>query len=54
MLKKRQYEVRKKGFNISEDYSNLRVGIKEVKNALVDVNTYKRVDRRYGDKTFVL
>ena len=36
------------------DYAKMRVGIRTVDNALVNLGTYKKVNPNYGDKGFVL
>lgn len=61
MLKRRQQDIRDKGFNLMgeedmapRDYAKMRVGIRTVDNALVNLGTYKKVNPNYGDKGFVL
>lgn len=37
-----------------QDYSKMRVGMRTVDNALVNLGSYRRVNANYGDKGFVL
>ena len=39
---------------VPQDYSKMRIGMRTVDNALVNLGTYKRVNPNYGDKGFVL
>lgn len=64
LLKRRQQEIREKGFSLVysdeneempvHDYSKMRVGMRTVDNALVNLGSYKKVNPNYGDKSFVL
>lgn len=36
------------------DYSKLRVGLKQLEDAVYELNEFKRINPRYGDKKFVL
>lgn len=56
MLKHRQEEIREKGFNLTEDrdYSKMKVGLKTVEDCVINLGSYRKVNRNYGDKTFVL
>ena len=61
-------EIKKKGFNMgidgspdiyansynSVDFSKIKVGLKTLDDAIVDLGDYKKIDSRYGDKTTVL
>ena len=61
-------EIKKKGFNmrltddnmptnyagVSTDFSKIRVGIKTLDDATINVGELKRVNPKYGDKTYVL
>ena len=61
-------EIKKKGFNMvmddtpdiyansynTVDFSKIKVGLKTLDDAIVDLGDYKKIDKRYGDKTTVL
>ena len=61
-------EIKKKGFNMgiddspdiyansynSVDFSKIKVGLKTLDDAIVDLGDYKKIDSRYGDKATVL
>ena len=59
-MRKRQEEIRAKGFaltpraNSIEDYSKIRVGLKHVEDAVLDLNQFKKLNSKYADKAFVL
>lgn len=65
-MRHRQEEIRAKGFALNEneysndgaplDFSKIRVGIKTLEDAIVDVNPYRQLgstNSKYGDKTFI-
>ena len=68
MLKERQAAIKAKGFNMVEadddmtntnpfeemDFSKMRVGLRTINDALVNLGSYKKINRSYGDKSFVL
>lgn len=68
MLKERQAAIKAKGFNMIDDYSmatntdsfeeldfsKMRIGLRSVNDALVNLGTFKKINRSYGDKTFVM
>ena len=61
MLKNRQNEIHAKGFNLISreeadpiEFAKLRVGIKQLDDAILNLGTYRQVNRQYGDKAFVL
>ena len=74
MLKRRQEDIKAKGFNLlsqgvtryqeaedeeilgydTVDYSKMRVGLRTVDDALINLGIYKKINRNYGDKKFVL
>lgn len=63
-MRHRQEEIREKGFALTEpestgaplDFSKIKVGIKSLEDAIVDVNPYKQLGNKskYGDKNFIL
>ena len=68
-MRHRQNEIRKKGFSISTkteipqdayqedgviDFSKIRVGVKTLDDAVLDINPYKRISSQLGDKEIVL
>ena len=38
----------------SEDFAKLKVGIRTIDDAILDLGSFKRANRDYGDKDFVL
>lgn len=36
------------------DFSKMKVGLRTVGDATIDIGTYKRINRNYGDKEYVL
>lgn len=63
-MRHRQEEIREKGFALTEpestgaplDFSKIKVGIKSLEDAIVDVNPYKQLGNKskYGNKNFIL
>ncbi len=59
----RREQIKSKGFNMpldqempitNPDFSKIRVGVKTLDDAVMDLGTYKKVNPRWGDKTSVL
>ena len=65
MLKPRQEEIRAKGFNLIRagaqqeprefnffegDYSKIRVGVRQLDDAIINLGSYKKINSNYGDK----
>lgn len=60
----RQEEIRAKGFDINSyscrdydgplDYNSIKVGPKRLDDAVLNLGSIKKVNRQYGDKSFVL
>ena len=59
-MRNRQEEIRAKGFSITpradtiEDYAKMRVGLRTLGDANLDLNFYKKLDSTRGDKANVL
>lgn len=59
-MRNRQEEIRSKGFSMTpransvEDYAKMRVGLKTLDDASIDLNFYKKLDSTKGDKFTVL
>lgn len=65
-MRKRQEDIHAKGFKMIEDddslsfdspaadFSKMRVGVKSLDDAIVNLGVYRTVNRNYGDKTFIL
>jgi hypothetical protein len=68
-MRHRQNEIRKKGFSINTkteipqeayqedgviDFSKIRVGVKTLDDAVLDINPYKRISSQLGEKQIVL
>jgi single-stranded DNA-specific DHH superfamily exonuclease len=59
-MRNRQEMIRQKGFSMTprvdsiEDYAKMRVGLKTLDDANLDLNYFKKLDNRRGDKTAVL
>lgn len=59
-MKERQEYIRSKGFKMREsydnyeDYAKMRVGVKTVEDAILNLNPYKKVNGRLSDKSFIL
>ena len=55
-------EIKKKGFDMtpdsfqyqSQDFSKIRIGQKNVEDAILNLSDFKRTDSRLGDKTTIL
>ena len=72
MLKRRQEEIKAKGFNLTDggvlrnreedfdmgyhtiDYSKMKIGLRTVDDCVVNLGSYRKINKNYGDKTFVL
>lgn len=61
MPKRRQSDIRAKGFSLVEkedasieDFAKMRVGIRTVNDALVNLGNYRKVNKNYGNKEFVM
>lgn len=67
MLQRRQQNIKAKGFNMITDgvsdredeyfpidFSKMKVGLRTVGDAIMNIGTYKQVNRDYGDKTYIL
>ena len=64
MRNRRQEYIHSKGFAIaaeesfdgyqSRDYAKLKLGIKQVEDAIIDLGTLRRVNKNYGDKSYIL
>ena len=59
-MRNRQEMIRQKGFSMTprvdsiEDYAKMRVGLKTLDDANLDLNYFKKLDHNRGDKTAVL
>jgi hypothetical protein len=59
-MRNRQEMIRQKGFSMTprvdsiEDYAKMRVGLKALDDANLDLNYFKKLDSRKGDKATVL
>ena len=59
-MRNRQEMIRQKGFSMTprvdsvEDYAKMRVGLKTLDDAILDLNYYKKLDSNRGDKATVL
>lgn len=59
-MRRRQEEIRAKGFaltpraNSIEDYSKIRIGLKHVEDAILDLNQFKKLNSQHADKSYVL
>lgn len=59
-MRNRQEEIRSKGFAMTpradriDDYAKMRVGLKTLDDANIDLNFYKKLDSSRGDKSYVL
>lgn len=59
-MRKRQEEIRAKGFAMTSnnrdigDFSKIRLGLKSLDDANLDLNFYKKLDGNKGDKTTIL
>lgn len=63
-MRHKQEDIREKGFSLipSEsiqpesivDFSRMRVGLKNLDDATLNINAYKKVNSNYGDKTFIM
>jgi len=67
ILRNRIEEIKKKGFTLTPsdntldaspyyptDFSKIRVGVKSLDDAVLDLGSYRKVDSKYGDKDYVL
>lgn len=68
MRDRKQEYIHSKGFNMiaaaaveeepyeytSKDYAKLKMGIKYIEDAIIDLGTIRKVNRNYGDKTYIL
>ena len=55
MLRQRQMEIREKGFNMmNNDYSKMKIGLRSLDDVTFSLGNYQKVNRQYGDKTYVL
>ena len=66
MLKERQDYIKAKGFNLAgagvttsrdfnlDEYNNIRVGVRQLDDAVLNLGSYRKVKSYYGDKSFVL
>ena len=70
ILKQRQQEIKDKGFNLvgsglrsaprefdlfdSSDYSKVRVGVRQLDDAVLNLGSYRKMPEHYGDKQFIL
>lgn len=67
MRDRKQEYIHSKGFNIaarpdeevqysytSREYGKLKAGIKLIEDAIIDLGTLRKVNRNYGDKTYIL
>ena len=61
-MRNRKEEIKKKGFNMAEkdldtyapiDFSKIRIGVKSLDDAVLNLGTYKKVNSRLADKTYV-
>ena len=66
VLKQRQQEIKDKGFNLvgsgirtaprefdlfdELDYSKIKVGVRQLDDAIINLGSYKQVNSNYGDK----
>ena len=66
VLKQRQQEIKDKGFNLigsgirtrpegfdlfdELDYSRLKVGVRQLDDAVINLSSYRKVNSNYGDK----
>jgi hypothetical protein len=68
-MRHRQEEIKKKGFSLNTkteippeayrengtiDFSKIRVGLKTLDDATIDINPYKKIDATLGDKNTIL
>ena len=59
-MRNRQEEIRAKGFSITpradsiEDYAKMRVGLRTLSDANLELNYFKKLDNSRGDKETVL
>jgi hypothetical protein len=59
-MRNRQEMIRQKGFSMTprvdsiEDYAKMRVGLKTLDDANLDLNYFKKLDHNRGDKAAVL
>jgi hypothetical protein len=59
-MRNRQEMIRQKGFSMTprvdsiEDYAKMRVGLKTLDDANLDLNYFKKLNNRNGDKATVL
>lgn len=64
-MRHRQEEIRQKGFSLEPnrnydlqgdtvDFSKMRVGLKSVEDAVLNLNSYKKVNPRLADKGFIM
>ena len=70
VLKQRQQEIKDKGFNLigsgirtaprdfdifdEDNYAKIRVGVRQLDDAILNLGTYRKVRAQYGDKSFIL
>lgn len=61
-MRNRKEEIKKKGFSMAEkdldtyapiDFSKIRIGVKSLDDAVLNLGTYKKVNSRLADKTYV-
>jgi hypothetical protein len=63
-LEERQNKIHDKGFNMLDfglqdlqnesEYNKIKVGVKSLDDAVVNLGTFRKVNRNYGDKVFIL
>lgn len=59
-MRHRQEEIRAKGFSFSQsnnkpvDFSRIKVGLKYLDDVIVDLGVYKKLNKSYSDKLYIL
>ena len=59
-IKERQESIHDKGFRMRptfdnyQDYAKMRVGVKTVQDAILNLNPYKKANGRLGDRDFII
>lgn len=61
-MRNRQEEIKQKGFSMADkdldtyapiDFSRIRIGVKTLDDAILNLGTYKKINSRLADKTYV-
>ena len=53
-ITKSEYEAQFGKDSVPEDFSKIRVGLKTLDDAVMNLGIYRKVNRNYGDKAFIL